>query len=620
MTVNKHDPLRLAHGPQQLEDGRYEWRVWAPARRCVNLVLFAHGEDAEVCDVVPMLRDEHDFFVSCPISASDGQRYGIQLDNGPIRPDPATRWQPDGVHHPSAVWQADRFTWTDADWKGIHRADLVIYELHVGTFTAGGTFDDVIPRLESLRELGITAIELMPVAQFPGNRNWGYDGVHPFAVQNSYGGPQGLQRLVDACHRTGLAVIVDVVYNHLGPEGNYLLEFGPYFTERYRTPWGLAFNFDQQGCDGVRSFVLDNVRSWVRDFHVDGLRLDAVHAIFDLSPCHILAEIKQTADAEATRGWPVHVIAESDQNDARLLDSPSQGLGLDAVWNDDFHHAVHALLTGERQAYYMDYGTAAHLLKALNNTFVYDGCFSRHRGRTLGTRVRHSGDRFVVCIQNHDQVGNRVVGNRLGTLLSPSQQRLAAGLLLCAPHIPLLFMGEEYGETRPFPYFCSFLDTGLVEAIRQGRRVEHAADSCDLGPDPQSNRVFESARLNWSWPDNSLAAGLHRLYRDLLHARRRWPAFRDFDTRTADLLPDDAAAKVLRLKRGKTTADEQTSVVAYFNLTGQEQPLDDLTPGFELLLASEASGYRGTRRPSQSVQSLLPYEFQIYGPSHWNLS
>lgn len=614
MIVNKHDRFRGTHGPLRLEDGRFEWRVWAPGRQSANLILFERGV---VSEVVPMQRDEHDFFVSRPRPAPDGQRYGFQVDDGPVRPDPATRWQPDGVHQPSAIWHAERFTWTDTEWKGVPRTDLVIYELHVGAFTAGGTFDDIIPRLECLRELGITAIELMPIAQFPGTRNWGYDGVHPFAVQNTYGGPQGLQRLVDACHRTGLAVIVDVVYNHLGPEGNYLQEFGPYFTERYRTPWGLAFNFDQHGCDGVRSFVLDNVRSWVRDFHVDGLRLDAVHAIFDMSPNHILAEIKSAADAAAPPDRPIHIIAESDQNDSRLLDRPGHGLGLDAVWNDDFHHAVHALLTGERQAYYMDYGSASHLLKALNNTFVYDGCFNRHRGRTLGTQVGHSGDRFVVCIQNHDQVGNRVFGNRLSTILSPPQQRLAAGLLLCAPHIPLLFMGEEYGETRPFPYFCSFLDAGLVEAIRQGRLVEHAADPKEIGPDPQSNRLFESARLGWAWPEDSLAAGLRRLYRDLLAARRHWPAFRDYSDRIGELLPDDTSARVLRLRRGSRTSDD-TTLVACFNLTGNEQPLDDHMHDFELLLTSEASRYRGTRRPSQPIQSLLPYEFQIYGPSHWN--
>lgn len=612
--VNNHDSLRGRHGPQRLEDGRFEWRVWAPGRHSVNLILFARGV---VSDVIPLQRDAQDFFVSRPMPAPDGQRYGIQLDDGPVRPDPATRWQPEGVHQPSAIWHAERFAWTDTDWKGVPRGDLVIYEIHVGTFTAGGTFDDIIPRLESLRELGITAIELMPVAQFPGNRNWGYDGVHPFAVQNTYGGPQGLQRLVDASHRAGIAIIIDVVYNHLGPEGNYLQEFGPYFTERYRTPWGLAFNFDQDGCDGVRSFVLDNVRSWVRDFHVDGLRLDAVHAIFDMSPNHILAEIKTAADTAAPFKRPIHIIAESDQNDGRLLDRPGRGLGLDAVWNDDFHHAVHALLTGERKAYYMDYGSASHLAKAFNNTFVYDGCFSQHRGRHLGTQVSHSGDQFVICIQNHDQIGNRVRGDRISTILSPPQQRLAAGLLLCAPHIPLLFMGEEYGETRPFPYFCSFLDVGLVEAIRQGRLIEHAADLTEIGPDPQSNQLFESARLGWSWPEGSLAAGLRRLYRDLLAARRKWPAFRDYHDRIGELLPDESSAYVLCLRRGSRTSAD-TTLMACFNLTGHEQPLTVPTLGFELLLTSEASRYRGARKPAQPVQSLLPYEFQIYGPSHWN--
>jgi len=609
---------QIMHGPVLLGDGTIQWNVWVTRSDRVSLVLM----DADhVVAEVPMECRGHGLFVSAPRKVSEEQRYGFRLGDGSVRPDPASRWQPDGVHKPSAVWSPDSFQWTDRRWKGIPRTDLVIYELHVGTFTDERTFDAIIPRLPALVELGVNAIEVMPVAQFPGDRNWGYDGVHPYAVQNTYGGPRGLQRLVDACHQSGVAVILDVVYNHFGPEGNYLNEFGPYFTDQYLTPWGSALNFDQAGNEGVRAFVLENVRYWVRDFHVDGLRLDAVHAIFDSSPCHILREIKEVADEEAARrGWPVQIIAESDRNDVRLLDKPEKGLGLDAVWSDDFHHAVHAFLTNERQGYYVDFGSASHLSKALNQSFVYDGVHSVFRGHSHGTKAnQHSGDRFVVCIQNHDQVGNRTRGDRFGTILSPAKQRLAAGLLLTAPHIPMLFMGEEYGETRPFPYFCSFLDQQLVDAIRRGRTEEHAAeDSASEGFDPQAESTFDKATLGWAWPDDSHSAGLRRLYRDLLSLRRRWPVFRDFHNRRADLFPSSDSPQVLRFVRAATIPHAAGAMVAYFNMTGREQQ-SECAHHHEsgLIFSSEASRYRGQRGPDEPVQSLLPYEFQIYGPTCW---
>lgn len=611
-------PSTFTHGLQYGADGAVQFRLWAPRSESVRLVLF-NGDAIE--QEQSMEQSDRGMFITKTDKLIEGQRYGFRLGTGPVLPDPATRWQPDGVHFPSAVWFPDGDAWNDDQWAGIPRSDLVIYELHVGTFTESGTFDAIHPRLAELRELGVNAIELMPIAQFPGNRNWGYDGVHPFAVQNTYGGPHGLQRLVDTCHREGFAVILDVVYNHLGPEGNYLNEFGPYFTDRYHTPWGAAFNYDQPGCEGCRAFVLDNVRYWVGELHVDGLRLDAVHAIFDSSPQHILREIKDAADAAAAeRGWPVYVFAESDANDVRLIEANEPGLGLDAVWSDDFHHSVHSLLTNERHSYYMDFGDPEHLAKAFNQTFVYDGCQSRHRQRVRGTNAgHHSGDRFVVCIQNHDQIGNRDRGDRLGSLLNPAQQRLAAGLLLVAPHIPLLFMGEEYGETRPFPYFCSFLDSNLVEAIRRGRRAEHsAADSHGGEIDPQSEATFKSAKLSWSWPPDSLSAGLRRLYRDLIHSRTRWLAFRDFNTRHAELLPSPNAPHILRFVRGATSHTANGAMVAFFNLTDQEQYLEPSGHyDTALLMSSESHRYRGTRDPAQLVNSLLPYEFQIYGPNSW---
>ncbi len=378
-------------------DGSVRWRVWAPKAKQVDLVLI-HGDHR---DVRPLEPEEHGYFSGTAADVPDGQRYAYRLDGGPERPDPASLSQPDGVHGPSAVVRPGNFAWSDQGWKGVRRQDLVFYELHVGTFTPEGTFEAIIPRLHGLRRLGVTAIELMPVAQFPGTRNWGYDGVQPYAAQNSYGGPHGLQRLVDACHAAGLAVFLDAVYNHLGPEGNYLHEFGPYFTGRYHTFWGSAVNYDDSGCDAVRDYVVDNARMWLEEFHVDGLRLDAVHALFDSSPVHVLREIQEAADDAAARtGRRRHVVAESDLNDVRLLLPPERGgLGLDAQWSDDFHHTVHAYLTREQQGYYQDFGKAEDLARALKDTFVYAGSYSPSRRRRHGAPVGGlGGDRFVVAI------------------------------------------------------------------------------------------------------------------------------------------------------------------------------------------------------------------------------
>lgn len=600
-------------------NGSVSWRVWAPSAPSAELVLYGPGLDDERRTIV-MQAEPRGYFTHTELESPEGQRYAFRLAGGPERPDPASRWQPDGVHRPSAVVALDRFEWLEGDWPGMPREQLVIYELHVGTFTLPGTFDAAIERLEELRELGITAIELMPVSQFAGDRGWGYDGVYPFAVQNSYGGPRGLQRFVAACHRTGLAVLLDVVYNHLGPEGNYLAEFGPYFTDRYQTPWGTAMNFDDTGSDAVRTFVLDTVRQWIRDYHLDGLRLDAVHAIYDHSPRHILREIKEAADEEAWRlGRPVHVIAESNLNDVRLLDRIGLGgYGLSAQWSDDFHHAVHVLLTGEQAMYYADFSGPKDLLKALNETFVYDGCFSVFRGRRHGSPVgHHPGSRFIISIQNHDQVGNRARGDRFGTLLNPAQQRLAAGLLLLSPNIPLIFMGEEYGETRPFPFFCSFPDPQIAEAVRRGRRQEFAAAGWgDEVPDPQAESTFESAKLSWSFPEGSWNIGLRRLYYDLLTLRRFRLPLSEFPERVAEFVENGGShTAVLRLTRHGVCNSGTRELVALFNLTSQLQKLPDKErPAAGLLMSSEASCYGGTRTAEDPPQALLPFEFQLFGP------
>jgi maltooligosyltrehalose trehalohydrolase len=599
------------------------WRVWAPRARQVELLL-AEGSSGEAAfRKVAMQPEARGHFVYREEDIVEGQRYSFSIDGGPARPDPASRWQPDGVHRPSAVVRLDRFDWSEGRWKGLPRSELVIYELHVGTFTPEGTFNSLIGRLVELRDLGVTAIELMPVSQFPGGRSWGYDLAHPFAVQNTYGGPRGLQRLVAACHRVGLGVILDVVYNHFGPEGTYVGDFGPYFTDRYNTPWGRAINFDDAGCDEVRAFVLDNVQMWIRDFHVDGLRVDAVHAVYDFGTRHILREIKEAANAEAlSLGRPVHVIAESDLNDARLLNPPqSGGYGLDAQWNDDFHHAVHAFLTGERTNYYADFGRPEQIVKAINHAFVYDGIYSPFRGRRHGAPAGdHSADRFVVAIQNHDQIGNRPRGDRLGTILEPGQQRLAAGLLLLAPAIPLIFMGEEYDETRPFPYFCSFEDPQIADAACRGRRREFAYEGNeDEVPDPQARETFESAKMSWSWKE-ARQAGLRNLYQGLLAMRRSWfPLAKSLSHRATLVAGGDGAALLVRLDRTIATQDGDSNLVTFFNLDSRPQqlPRSERFDG-SLLLRSEDSQFGGARRDDDAHDMLLPFEFWVFGPSRWS--
>jgi maltooligosyltrehalose trehalohydrolase len=399
----------------------------------------------------------------------------------------------------------------------------VLYELHVGTFTAAGNFDAILPRLPVLKALGITALELMPVAQFPGQRNWGYDGVYPFAVQASYGGPEGLRRLVDGCHQQGLAVVLDVVYNHLGPEGNYTADFGPYLSDRYPTPWGNALNLDGPGSDGVRQYILDNALMWVEEYHIDALRLDAIHALYDRSAIPLLAELQtQIQERAARRGYPCHLIAESDLNDARIITPAAQGgYGLDAQWSDDLHHSLHSLLTGEAEGYYQDFGDLDQLAKALRQGFVYDGCYSPYRDRRHGNDPRgRSPHQFVVYSQNHDQVGNRRLGDRLSTLVSWEGLKLAAATVILSANLPLLFMGEEYGETAPFLYFVDHSDPDLLQAVRQGRQREFAEFHwLDPPPDPASPETFTRCQLHWETRHQGRGGVLWRFYQTLLKLR-----------------------------------------------------------------------------------------------------
>jgi maltooligosyltrehalose trehalohydrolase len=498
--------------------------VWAPNVHSVQVrIVSDQGR------LVQMERRPNGYHEASIAGLKAGTDYLYVLDGGLEQPDPASHYQPFGVHGPSRVVD-HAFAWSDSGWSGLAMQDFVIYELHVGTFTPEGTFDAVIPHLPYLRELGITAIELMPVAQFPGRRNWGYDGVFPYAVQDSYGGPEGLRRLVDAAHGHGLAVVLDVVYNHLGPEGNHLSDFGPYFTQRYHTPWGAALNFDDAESDEVRRFFIGNALYWLDRFHIDALRLDAVHAIVDTSAVPLLEELAAAVhDYGNQQGRRVQAIAESDLNDARII-RPRElgGFDMDAQWTDDFHHSLHALLTGERQGYYAGFGEMGHMAKALSNGFVYTGEYAPHRRRRYGNSPGDlPGHKFVVATQNHDQVGNRMLGERLSALVSFEAQKLAAGVLLLSPFVPLVFMGEEYGELAPFQYFVSHGDPHLVESVRKGRKEEFRSFGWQGElPDPQAEATFERSRLDLSLREKDGHRHLLALYRELLHLRRELPALR----------------------------------------------------------------------------------------------
>ncbi len=505
-------------GAIPLADGAWHFSVWAPERERVSLhVLGAHEQ------VAPMEKEERGYHHAILKNVAAGDRYLYRLDDSHERPDPASRFQPDGVHGPSQLVDLRVFQWTDSKWKGRPLETSIFYELHVGTYTHEGIFDAIVKRLPELVDLGVTTIELMPVAQFPGSRNWGYDGVYLFAPQNSYGGPSALQRLVDAAHAHGLAVALDVVYNHLGPEGNYLAEYGPYFTEKYRTPWGKAVNFDDAHNGPVRRFFIQNALYWLKEYHFDALRLDAIHGIFDFSARHLLEELQDEVVTLARQlGRQIHLIAESDLNDSRLLlPREKGGYDLPAQWSDDFHHSLHTLLTREQNGYYGDFGDIHHLAAVIQEGWYYRGQFSNFRQRRHGNSARGvAKSRFVVFSQNHDQVGNRALGERLGQLVSFEGQKLAAGVTLLSPFVPLLFMGEEYGDTSPFLYFTSHGDKDLIEAVRRGRREEFAGFGWKQEtPDPQDPATFEASSLKRGLQEQEPHRTLRTFYKKLIQLR-----------------------------------------------------------------------------------------------------
>lgn len=506
-------------------DGTTAFTLWAPTANRVELVLL----DPTLQTIAMQPIGYGCWHVVT--TAAPGSRYRYRLDGNRERPDPASRCQPEGVHGPSAVVD-HTFAWTDTAWRGVPLSDLVIYELHVGTFTAEGTFEAIIPHLPLLRDLGITAIELMPVAHFPGVRNWGYDGVYLYAPHTAYGGVTGLKRLVDAAHAHGMAVLLDVVYNHFGPEGNYLWDIAPpAFTNRYQTPWGAAINYDGPESDLVRWLIIENALEWLREYHIDGLRLDATHAIFDVSPYHVLEELADRVQAQAIRlGRPAYLFAEHPLNDPRFArPKVLGGYGLSGIWSDDFHHALHTLLTGEQRGYYEGFGSLEQMATALERSFVFAGEYSPHARRRFGRDPSDLAvEQFVVFAQNHDQVGNRALGDRLGATLSEAQMRLVAATVLLSPYTPLIFMGEEYNEPAPFQYFTDHSDPALIEGVREGRKREFAyfLSPGQEVPDPQDPATFTRSKLNHALRTVGRHAVHQAFYRELLSLRRTLPDLR----------------------------------------------------------------------------------------------
>jgi maltooligosyltrehalose trehalohydrolase len=568
----------------------HTFKVWAPAARTVAVRIGSKTH--------PLQRAERGWWQGGIEEAVPGTEYSFELDGGEPIPDPRSPFQPKGIHGPSQLVDHTKFRWTDSHWQARPLSSAVLYELHIGTFTPEGTFLSAVPCLDHLVQLGISHIELMPVNQFSGNAGWGYDGVDLFAPHRAYGTPDELKQLIDACHAKGLAVLLDVVYNHLGPTGNYLSRFGPYFTAAYNTPWGSAVNLDHKGSSQVRQFFVDNALMWLREYHFDGLRLDAIHALYDRSATHFLEHLSSAVDSLAAHlGRHFVLIAESDLNDPRVV-TPREagGFGIDAQWNDDFHHAVHSILTGENNGYYEDFGSLAQLAKALQHAFVYDGIHSPHRERIHGKPVNGlSGHHFLGYSQNHDQIGNRAQGERLSHLLSLGKTKIAAALVFTSPFIPMLFQGEEFGASSPFQYFTHHDDPELARQVSDGRKNEFKGFgwSPEEIPDPQEEETFQRSKLNWEEIAGEPHAVLLEWHKQLIRLRRAHPSLTDGRMQDVDVRFDEKAAWV-SVKRGE--------VEVVCNLSGERQAIPVLGETSQVELCSDL----GHKLLDQSIE--LPAE------------
>ena len=582
------DVIKRDVGVNINEDGSATVVVWAPQAESIELKLEKSGQR------IPLVKTLYGYWRQLTRDIYDGDLYKFVIDGKLELPDPASLCQPEGVHGPSSVFNLKQFGWSDNDWKNITLGQYIFYEVHTGTFSSDGNFDGIGKRIQHLKELGINAIEIMPVAQFPGDRNWGYDGVFPFAVQHSYGGAQSLMRLVDLCHSLGIAVVLDVVYNHLGPEGNYLGDYGPYFTGKYKTPWGGAINFDDEWCDGVRNFFVENALMWFRDFHIDALRLDAVHAIRDFSAVHILQEIRTKVNELMELTGRVHyLIVELDLNDTRFIKPLVEGgYGMDAQWVDEFHHALRVTAGGDRTGYYSDFHGIEQLAKAYTSAYVYDGQFSEHRKKKFGVKASSlPGDQFVVFSQNHDQVGNRMLGERTSQLVSFEMQKLLAAAVIMSPFLPMLFMGEEWSEANPFQYFVSHSDPVLADAVRKGRKEEFAAFHLQgEAPDPMSVQTFINSKLNWSLLTKDPHRKIFEFYKRIISLRKTHPALQ-IPNRTDLSVRFDETNNTLILHRWYKR--EEVMILMNFSRKHQRVIPDTAIKNWRLLVNSADTAWNG---------------------------
>lgn len=599
-------------GANLIPNNKCRFSVWAPEKEKMILHLL-YPEDRKL----EMTKDEDGYFVLELEDIQAGTRYFFMLDGEKDIPDPASYYQPDGVHGPSQVIDQG-FQWEDQSWQGLPLSDLILYELHVGTFTPEGTFEAIIPRLDDLKDIGINAIELMPVTQFPGARNWGYDSVYPYAVQNSYGGPEGLKKLVNACHKAGIAVILDLVYNHLGPEGNYLDAFGPYFTEQYKTPWGRAINYDGAWSDGVREYFSNNPLYWFQYFHIDGLRLDAIHTIYDNGALHFWELTYNKIKAlEKSLGRSYIMIAESDYNSPKVVKDPSAGgFGFTAQWLDDFHHALYTLIDPAGKERYVDFGSMDQLAKAYKDGFVHSGEYVKFRKRKHGvSSAGVPGDKFIVFNLNHDQVGNRVNGERLCMLVDDERIKLAAAALMLSPYVPMLFMGEEYADDTPFYYFVDHSDPALISAVQEGRKNEFKDYGFDQSPpDPQSERTFQDSKICWKKREQEKYRILLRWHKKLIALRKELEALKNFDKKDIEVKVVGGQGFVLKRK----SSNGAETLLALFNFSDAviQYTFEEIMHGEKILDSGDAQFSEAAYSSEQIMPLKVSAGHTISLPSH----
>ena len=589
-------------------DQNAELRLWAPLAKKAQLFITKTGEK------IDLQQQEYGYWHTITDKLKTGDEYKFSVSKNKGFPDPASLAQLNGVHESSTAISLNKNDWSDKSWNNPPLEKYIIYELHTGTFSPQHNFKGIEDRLDYLVELGISAIEIMPVAQFPGARNWGYDGVFPFSVQDSYGGAAALQSLVNACHQKNIAVILDVIYNHLGPEGNYLPEFGPYFTDKYSTPWGKALNFDDAWCNGARDFFIENALMWFRDFHIDALRMDAVHAIKDFSAKHILKEIREHVDAlMKLTGKKYYLIAELDLNDPSYI-NPAElgGIGLDAQWVDEFHHAARVSAGQPREGYYSDFDGINHLAKSFKDAYVYDGQFSEHRKKFFGAKSGNPGKQFIVFSQNHDQTGNRMLGERTSTLVSFEMQKLLAGVVIASPFIPMFFMGEEWSEPNSFLFFISHTDKELAALTNAGRKKEFSYFNWQgEPPDPRLEETFEQSTLQWHLKENDRHRILFDYYRTIISLRKTNAVLSIPDRHNLDVMANEEKQTVM-LERWQ--GKDQIIVLMNFSKLRQEFILP-LEGKWNAILDSAAVKWNGPQDAPPFIEgtiTVMPESILIY--------